>query len=363
MLSVDIVVIGAGQAGLAAGYELQRANRDFLLLDKGSFIGESWRSRYDSLRLFTPRRYSALPGLPMKGKRWGYPHKDEIADYLAEYQSKYALPVQLLTDVTSLTARDGRFWIATSKGELEARQVIVSTGPFQRPYCPEFGSALGSAVTQLHTADYKNPEQLPGERVLVVGAGNSGAQIALELSAKKKVYLSASHAINYMPYRFLGRSLFWWYERIGLLRKGPDSRIGKKLAAKKDPLYGYELKEAIDRGEVDLLPRTIGAKERRLLLEGGADIEVDAVVWATGFKPDYSWIDIPDAFGTGGTPVHDRGVSPVRGLYFVGLPWQSCRGSALIGWVHRDAKYISQIVRQHEPKISLQRQSSVARPL
>jgi len=347
LLTKDVIVIGGGQAGLAAGYYLREANRDFLILDKGEYVGESWKIRYDSLQLFTPRRYSGLPGLQMQGNPWGYPHKDEIADYLAEYQSKFRLPVQLRTEVRKLVVRDGQFCITTPEGEMTANQVVVTTGPFQSPNYPHFCSQLSSKIMQLHTANYQNPGQLPGSSVLVVGAGNSGSQIAYELSKTKKVYLSASGAIQYLPYRVLGRSLFWWYDKIGLLQKGAETRLGKKLMAKKDPLYGFELKKAIARGEVSIVPRAIGAEGESVIFEDGSDVQVSAVIWATGFKPDYSWIDIPEAFDADSAIAHERGVSTLPGLYYIGLPWQSARGSALIGWVHRDAEYIGQAIERY----------------
>ncbi|GFZ96552.1 putative oxidoreductase CzcO [Paenibacillus marchantiophytorum] len=344
---IDIVVIGGGQAGLSVGYYLHLEQREFVILDQSPEVGHSWSSRYDSLTLFTPRRYSALPGLPLPGDPWDYPTKDEIADYLRCYQDRFALPVQVETEVISLAYRKGRYYVTTNKGTWIANQVVVATGPFQSPYVPSFADSLSAAVLQMHTFDYRNPEMLPLADTLVIGGGNSGAQIALELSLSRQVYLSVSHNIQFMPYRFLGKSLFWWYELIGLLRKSPDSWVGRRFQKKKDPLYGYELREAIASGRIKLLGRAVHAQGKQISFADGFSLEVDTILWATGFRMDYPWIHIPELASDHAGIEHERGVTAIPGLYVVGLPWQSCRGSALIGWVHRDAEFISRMIIQY----------------
>ncbi len=219
---------------------------------------------------------------------------------------------------------------------------MVATGPFQRPHIPSFASQLDPDVTQVHTNRYRNPQDLPdgnGE-ILVVGGGNSGVQIAYELSRKERVRLSVSVPSSYLPRRLLGRSLFWWYDLIRLFERTPDSRLGRKLKAKRDPLYGFELKKAIAEGEVVVVPKAVRAEGRTVHFEDGSSSEVRAIVWGTGFRSDYNWIDIPGIRDARGQMIHDRGIASVPGLAFVGLPWQTTRGSALIGWVHREAQAI-----------------------
>ncbi|WP_246294174.1 flavin-containing monooxygenase [Paenibacillus planticolens] len=348
MESIDVVVIGGGQAGLSTGYYLRSESRKFIILDHSQEIGHSWKDRYDSLTLFTPRKYSSLPGLPLEGDPWGYPTKDEMAAYLKLYQEHFAIPVQLETEVRRLSYAMGRFLITTNKGTWLAQQVVVATGPFQTPFIPPFAQSLSPEVFHIHTADYRNVEMLPEQgEVLVIGGGNSGAQIALEISQKKQVYLSVGHHIQYLPYRLLGRSLFWWYERIGLLRKSPKSWIGRRFIKKKDPLYGFDLRMAIASGTVKLLNRATSASGRLVSFADGSFQKPSTIIWATGFRADYPWICIPEVFDHNQTVIHERGVTWIPGLYFVGLPWQSSRGSALIGWVHRDARFISGMIAQY----------------
>ncbi|GFN33268.1 oxidoreductase [Paenibacillus curdlanolyticus] len=344
MREIDTLIIGGGQAGLAAGYYLQQSGVPCLIVDANERVGDSWRKRYDSLKLFTPRRYSALPPMAMRGKPWEYPNKNEMADYLEEYALALELPVQMNTHVTAVFKRQGQFIVETNQGTIVSNRLVVASGPFQKPHIPAFAEKLSTRVKQLHTSEYRHPGDMPTGRLVIVGGGNSGGQIAYECASTHKVVLSASKPINYLPYKVLGRSLFWWYERIGLLRKGPETRLGSKLKNKQDPLYGFELKKAIARGELSLAPRAVDAEESTMIFEDGSRHETDGVLWATGFQSDYSWLQIDGSKDTSGMPLHEKGVSPVAGLYYVGLPWQTCRGSALIGWVALDASRIRDVI-------------------
>jgi putative flavoprotein involved in K+ transport len=205
----DVLVIGAGQAGLAMGYYLKQAKLSFLILDKGSAIGESWKKRYDSLTLFTPRSYSSLPGLSLKGEEKMYPTKDEITDYLSLYANTFLLPVQLNTYITLLDKDDNCFTLSTNQGEFQSRNVIIATGPFQQPYIPDFSQYLSDKVLQLHSSEYKNCNQMIEGTTLVVGGGNSGSQIAVELSHSKEVYLSVGHQLTFLPQDIGNKSIFW----------------------------------------------------------------------------------------------------------------------------------------------------------
>lgn len=336
----DVIVIGAGQAGLAAAYYLKKQGLSFFCLEQGDVIGGSWRSRYDSLTLFTPRWYSSLPGLPLQGDPNGYPTKDEIAGYLQAYADAFSLPVLLRTRVQELKKTGERYTVQTNQGLFSAKWVIVSTGPFQKPVIPAFAESLPADIAQWHTAAYTNPAQLREGPVLVVGAGNSGAQIAVELAESHDVYLSVGHRIKFLPLQFAGRSIFGWLKKLGVLQAHRQTVIGSWFRRQNDPVFGMELRKLVRKGRVSIKPRTTGISGQSIGFADKTDIRVSNVVWATGFSSDYSWLSIPGALDSGGRPLHDRGVSPVPGLCFLGLPWQHTRGSALIGGVGEDASYL-----------------------
>jgi putative flavoprotein involved in K+ transport len=228
----DTIVIGAGQAGLASSYYLKKANKKFIVIDKCNEIGEAWKERYDSLVLFTPRMYSSLPGLPLTGDQQGLPVKDEVVKYLKEYVEKFQLPVQLNEKIEHVSKVGNYFLVKTNKNEYKAQNVIVATGPFQTPNIPEFSKQLPNTIHQLHSSYYKNPNQLVEGSALVVGGGNSGAQIAVELSKVKKTYLAVSNKINYLPLKIFGKSIFWWFGKLGILQASNNSLLGKVIQKK-----------------------------------------------------------------------------------------------------------------------------------
>jgi len=345
---IDILIIGAGQAGLAAGYYLKQAEKSFLILSTEQSIGDVWRNRYDSLVLFTPRWYCALPGFRLEGDPNGFATKNEIADYLARYAIHFDLPVQLNTEIRSMTKEKEFFIVRTNAMEFIAKKVIIATGPFQKPFIPDIASKVPHDMVQIHTADYKNPSDLKKGPVLVVGAGNSGAQIAVELSADREVYLSAGHRLRFFPLRMLGQSIFWWFAKLGLLDATRESKIGQLLRRQGDPIFGLELKALLRGDKIRMKPRTLSMKQHAVTFEDGSEIEVANIIWATGFHSDYHWILINDIFNDRGMPIHDRGVSLVAGLYFLGLPWQYRRGSALIGGVGEDASHIVKAIIQEK---------------
>lgn len=330
----DVLIIGAGQAGLAMGQALRGTGLDFLLLDAGARVGDSWRARWDSLRLFTPARRSGLPGLPFPGAPGRYPGKDEVADYLAGYAEHFALPVEHGVRVGRLRrTREGWYDV---DGRV-ARSVVIATGPFRRPFTPPFRLA----VPQVHSADYRRPEQLPDGPVLVVGGGNSGVQIAAELAADRPVTLSAGTAQPVVPQRILGLDAFTWLDGLGIVRAPVESRLGRRVRAR-DPLIGMGPR-GLRRLGVRIVGRVTGVNGGGLRTADGEEVRPAAVVWATGFRPDFGWVEVPGAVGPDGWPVHRHGVSPVAGLSYVGLPYQRNRGSALLGWVGEDAA----VVRHH----------------
>jgi putative flavoprotein involved in K+ transport len=340
MIEKEVIVIGGGQAGLAMGYYLQKKRKDFLILDANERTGDNWRNRYDSLFLFTPRGFNHLPGLAFQGAGDGLPRKDEAADYLERYASYFSLPIHRNTKVWKLQKLEQGFQIWTNQGEYLAKQVVIATGPFQKPVLPAFSNQLPDHVYQVHSSSYRNPSQLQEGSVMVVGAGNSGAQIAVELAHERQVHLSVGHSLNFKPLYVLGKSIFWYFDKLGLLQAEVNSRKGAWLHKQPEQIYGLELKRLIHANRIQIKPRAIGAEKGNILFEDGTSVQAQNVIWATGFRSDFDWIALPGVLDTKGAPLHDKGVSPVHGIYFVGLPWQSRRGSALMGWVGQDAKYV-----------------------
>ncbi len=338
---VEVLVIGAGQAGLAIGHFLAKQGRRFVILEAAGAVGAAWRSRWDSLVLFTPRRYSALPGLAFPGDPDGYPTRDEVVAYLEGYAETFDLPIEVDSAVRALTRRDGRFVVELDDRTIEADQVVVATGPFQTPRIPALAGDLDSDVFQIHSADYRTPSTVPAGRVVVVGGGNTGYQIAQELSATHDVHLAVGSRQTPLPQRLLGRDRFWWLTKLGVLRKTVDSRLGRRLRGR-DTLIGSHPRSLARHG-IGLGPRAVAASGRTLELADGSTRDVDAVVWATGYGTQYAWIDVP-VFDEDGRPSHHRGVTEVPGLYFLGLSWQHTRGSALIGWVGEDAEFVASAI-------------------
>ncbi|MCM3390296.1 flavin-containing monooxygenase [Ureibacillus chungkukjangi] len=339
-MKYDVVIIGAGQAGLSMGYFLKKSNLSFLLLDKSASIGESWKERYDSLTLFTPRSNSSLPGFKLDGIEKIYPTKDEMAEYLSTYTTKFSLPVKHNTAVYGLTKLDDTFKIMTNQGEFLAQNVVIATGPFQNPQIPQFSKTLSEDILQMHSSEYKNPKQLKNGSVLVVGGGNSGAQIAVELSKERDVYLSVGHKMRFIPMDIGNKSVFWYLDKLGLYRANVNSVIGRLVKKQSDPIFGFELKLLLKNGTIKLKPRTTSMENDAFKFEDGTKLKVENVIWSTGFKSDYSWIDISNVIDQNGFPFQERGVTPVKGLFFLGLPWQYSRGSALIQGVGFDAEYL-----------------------
>jgi putative flavoprotein involved in K+ transport len=337
----DEIVIGAGQAGLAMGYYLKKEKRSFLILGKEKNIGDVWRERYDSLVLFTTRAYSTLPGFHFEGDQHTYPTKDELADYLSAYAKNFALPLQFNTNVYRLYKEDNHFVVKTNQGDFISKNVIVATGPFQTPYIPVFSQQLSDDIYQVHSSEYHNPGQLKKGPVLIIGGGNSGAQIAVELSRSKEVYFSVGHKMKFFPQVIGNRNIFWWFQKLGLLQANINTKIGRFLSRQPDPIFGLELKRALKEKKVIIKPRSVSVENDRIMFEDVSTLSFSNVIWATGFKSDYDWINIDGVLTHNGKPIHQRGVTNVKGLYFIGLPWQYRRGSGLLYGVGYDAAYLS----------------------
>ena len=341
---VDTIVVGAGQAGLAAGHYLAARDADFVILSDEARPGDNWRRRWDSLRLFTPARYSGLPGMPFPAPPEHFPDKDEVADYLERYAERFELPVRTGQRVVSLArGEDGRYVLRTSDGvTLEASNVIVATGAFQTPRIPAVARRLSPEIHQIHSSEYHNPLELPKGPVLVAGAGNSGAQIALELATMRKVWL-AGRDVGTIRRRLLGADIFTWLWPL-MRRATMDTRIGRKLRAEGrtgDKRMGITVRE-IDAAGIVRVGRVDEARGGLPVCDG-EPIAPSSIVWCTGFAPDYRWIDLP-IFGEDGYPRHARGVVPeAPGLFFLGLRFQHRVNSSLIGGVGMDAEHVAML--------------------
>lgn len=355
----DTIVIGGGQAGLATGYYLKQQGRNFIILDGSERIGNAWRKRWDSLRLFTPARYNGLPGMAFPAPAHYYPTKDDMAEYLETYAACFELPVRTGIRVDGLSKQGNRF-VLTAEGpstgsgqalQFAAENVVVATGAYHCPKVPAFAPELDPDVVQLHSSEYQRPTQLQEGDVLVVGAANSGAEIALELSQGHRTWLSGRHPGSEptRPGSALDRlvtPLMWIIFSYVLSVKTP---IGRKLRPKMLKMGGLPLARVRPAdlqaaGVERVYERTVGVQDGLPLLDDGRALDVANVIWCTGFRSDYSWINLP-VFGDDGEPMHERGVvETVPGLYFVGLFFQSAVASALVGGVGRDAKYIVETI-------------------
>jgi putative flavoprotein involved in K+ transport len=352
----DTVVIGGGQAGLTAGYFLAQQSEPFVILDANDRVGDAWRTRWDSLRLFTPAVFSSLPGFRFPGPRWSFPTKDELADYLEEYAARFELPVRPGGTVERLTKVGDRFVVAAGDRTYEASNVIVATGAHQIPRVPDFAKELDPRIVQLHSSEYRNPSQLEGEQVLVVGAGNSGAEIALELSkahacrvaGPKTGEIPVRHGtiparIGFRAFRFLGHRVLRVDTAIG-------RKVGPKLASRGDPLIRTRLRDLAAAG-VEHVPRMVGVRDGLPELEDGRVLDVANVVWCTGFRTDFGWIDLP-VFDDDGRPRHHRGVVESEpGLHFLGLVFQYSFSSDVLPNRGRDARYLARHIARRRNEV------------
>jgi putative flavoprotein involved in K+ transport len=351
---IETIVIGGGQSGLAVGYHLARQGRPFVILDANERIGDSWRKRWDSLRVFTPARLDGLPGMPFPAPASSFPTKDEVADYLVAYAARFDLPVRGGVRVDGLSRCEDRFVVTSGSRRFESVNVVVATGAYHNPRIPVFAPELDPAILQAHSSEYRNPSQLQQGGVLVVGAGNSGAEIALDASRGHRTWLSGRDT-GHEPVRAgsgpdrLVTPLMWVMAVHLLTVRTPVGRqVQRMFRARGIPLARVRRKD-LTAARVELVPRTAGVLDGSPLLEDGRVLDVANVIWCTGFTPGLTWIDLP-VFNQDGDLVHDRGiVTSEPGLYFIGMYFQYSLSSVLIGGVGRDAEHVTRHIEASQP--------------
>lgn len=344
----ETIVVGGGQAGLAVGYHLAKRGLPFVILDANDQIGSAWRNRWDSLRLFTPGRYSALPGMPFPGTPHAFPTKDEVADYLEAYAARFELPVRTAVRVDRLTRDGGRFALSAGERRFESDNVIVAMATHQVPWVPPVAPELDPGVVQLHAADYRNPYQLREGGALVVGVGNSGAEIAVELAGSSRTWLSGRETghvpvnIDGLVARYVFQPLLFGLigHHILTVNTPVGRRVRPRLLAHGAPLVRIKPKD-LAAARVERVPRVVGVRDGLPVLEDERALDVGNVIWCTGFRPDFSWIDLPVFDDDRREPIHHRGIVDSKpGLYFVGLFFLYAMSSGFFRGVGRDAGYV-----------------------
>lgn len=359
--SYDTIIIGGGQAGLATGYFLRQQGRDFVILDASGRTGDPWRRRWDSLRLFTPARFNGLPGMPFPAPANYFPTKNEMADYLEAYAAKFELPVWTNTHVDSLSRQGRRFIMTASDRRFEADNVVVAMANFQKPYVPVFAQQLAPDINQIHSSEYRNLSQLKAGNVLIVGAGNSGAEIAKEVAPTHPTWLSGRDT-GHIPFRIegvAGRLFLVWFVLRFLFHRvlTVNTPIGRKarrtMINQGGPLVRVKPEDLAAAG-IKRISKTVGVRDGQPVLEDGRILNVANVIWCTGFKPGFSWINLP-VLGEE-EPLHERGIVPSEpGLFFVGLHFLFAASSGQIHGVGRDAAYIAEQIaaRSEDPKAAV----------
>ncbi len=343
---INTVVIGGGQAGLSTGYYLKKHDVPFVILEANSRIGDSWRKRWDSLRLFTPAMYNGLVGLPFPAPRFTFPTKDEMADYLESYAAHFALPVRTGVTVDRLWKSNGKFIVSCGDRTIEADNVVVAMASYQKPRVPQFAGELNGDIVQMHSCEYRNPAQLKEGGVLLVGAGNSGSEIAVEVARTHTTWMSGRD-VGHVPFDIAGlaarlvlvhvvfRIVF---HRVLTVNTPLGRKARPKIISQGGPLIRVKPAD-LDAVAVERVPKVAGVKNGKPVLADGRVLDAANVIWCTGFHPGFSWIDLP--IGRENEPDHYRGiVKNVPGLYFVGLHFLYAFSSTMIHGVSRDAEFI-----------------------
>jgi putative flavoprotein involved in K+ transport len=350
---VQVVVVGGGQAGLSVGYCLAQRGLTFVILEANARVGDSWRKRWDSLRLFTPAKYDGLIGLPFPAAAFSFPTKDQMADYLETYAKRFDLPVRTGMKVDRVWREGTRYIVDAGDRRFEADHVVVAMATYQAARLPEFAQALDPGIVQLHSNEYRNPAQLRAGDVLIVGAGNSGADIAMDIARSHRTWLSGRHP-GHVPFRiesriarFLLPVLFRVvFHRILTVDTSLGRRARTSIISKGGALIRVKPSDLVASG-VERAPRVTGVRDGKPLLADGRVLDVANVIWCTGFYPGLSWVDLPKpVYGADGEPVHERGIVPGEpGFYFVGLHFLYSFSSTMIHGVGRDAERIADIIQ------------------
>lgn len=362
----DVVVVGGGQAGLSVGYYLRQSGLSFVILDAGERIGDSWRKRWDSLRLFTPARYDGLAGMPFPAPRFAFPTKDEMAAYLEAYAARFALPVRSGVRVDRISRETDRYVVSAGDRTIEANHVVIAMASYQQPRVPPFARDLAPGIVQIHSRDYRNPSQLSQGGVLIAGAGNSGAEIALDVAKQHETWVSG-RSTGEVPFRIDGAAarrflvplvLRFLFHRVLTVDTPMGRKARPRVLSRGGPLIRTKARD-LEAAGVRRVPRVAGVEGGKPRLEDGRILDVANVIWCTGFHPGFSWIDLP-VFGENGEPVHERGIAATEpGLYFVGLHFLYAFSSTMVHGVGRDAKRVAAAITK---RIRAAREEKVARP-
>lgn len=353
---VETVIIGAGQAGLSTGYHLTRRKREFVILDARKRVGDVWRERWESMRLYSPARYDGLPGMPFPASPWAFPTKDEVGDYLEEYARKFALPVRGGVLVRRITKDGDGYLVDAGENAFTSSNVVVASGTFGGPRTPAFAADLDPAIAQLHSSQYRDVSQLRPGAVLVVGASHSGADIAFEAANAGHATVLSGRDTGQLPFSIESRQarmafpMLWFMWNHVMTMNTP---MGRKMRDKVRKHGGLLLRvrrpDLAAAGVERVIERVAGVHNGQPVLDGGRVLDVSNVVWCTGFRQDFGWIELP-VLGEDGWPLEERGVVPAApGLYFTGLSFQHGFASMLIGGAGRDAEHIAKhIAARHQ---------------
>lgn len=345
---LDFIIVGGAQAGLSMAYYLNKMDKKFIVVDKEDEVGASWLNRWDSLKLFTPSEFNNLPGMDFPAEKGYYPTKEDVADYFKNYTVAFDIEIKLNTLIEKVSKKEGYFILRHQDGEIKSKNIVIATGPFHIPYTPSFSKNISDKIFQIHSNYYKNPGQLQEGPAMVVGAGDSGFQILDEVSqSNRTTYFSGATDVRVLPQELFGKTLWWWFTKIGFLSFSRKTWLGKKLSQSKQPIIGTDVKGILKRKNVIPVGKTKNAKDEIIVTENRKIENLRNIVWATGYRPNFSWIEGLE-LSKDGYPKHNRGVSNIEGLYFIGLPWLHTRGSATLGGIKKDAQYLASYIELEE---------------
>ena len=353
--NVQTLVIGGGQAGLSVGYHLAKRGLSFQILDANACVGDAWRNRWDSLRLFSPARYSGLPGLRFPGRGDAFPTKDQMAGYLVDYARRFHLQVRNGITVDRLWKEGDQFVVTAGNRLFRCENVVVAMANFQQPRVPAFARNLDPGIVQLHSQAYRNPSQMQEGGVLVVGVGNSGAEIAIEAARSHPTWISGKES-GHVPWpidSFIARVLLvrlvrFFGHHILTVKTPLGRKLRPKMLATATPLIRVKPKTLVDAG-ITRVPRVVGVRDGLPLLADDRTLDVKNVIWCTGYHRGFPWIELP-VFQDNGEPDHEDGiVRNVPGMYFVGLHFLHSMTSATLIGVGRDAERVAQAIALRAP--------------